>query len=259
QFLRATLEPLRAIWPKGVPIVLCCKGIEQGSGMLMSEVATDVLGDKAPIAVLSGPTFAAEVARGLPTAVTVAMEDFAAAEALSEALAAPTFRTYAADDVIGAEVGGAVKNVLAIGCGIVEGHGLGDNARAALITRGVAEIARLSQDLGGRPETLLGLCGMGDITLTCNAMQSRNFSLGHALGRGRKLADVLAERVTVAEGVSTAASVSALADKRGIDMPIAKAVDAILHKNAGIEFCIQSLLNRPLKPEIIADPDIMAG
>ena len=186
-----------------------------------------------PHAVLSGPTFAGEVARGLPTAVTLACADAASARVLSAMLGSRALRPYLADDPIGAEIGGALKNVMAIACGIVVGRGLGENARAAIITRGLAEMVRLAQAKGGRPATLMGLCGLGDLTLTCTSAQSRNFSLGLALGQGRTLEAVLADRHSVAEGVTSAPAAVALAKRLGIEMPIAAAVDAILHRGAG--------------------------
>jgi len=249
QFLRGVARTLAANAPTRLPLVICAKGIEQGTGALMSEVAEQELADH-PIAALSGPTFAIEVARDLPTAVTLACDDAAIGERLVSALGTARFRTYLSDDVIGAEVGGAVKNVLAIACGIVEGRGLGDNARAALITRGLAEMVRLAVAKGGRRETLMGLCGLGDLTLTCNAMQSRNFSLGVAIGQGRTLAEIEAERRSVAEGVPNSASVAALAAQLGIDMPIAAAVDAILQHGGGIDETIAGLLGRPLTREL---------
>ncbi len=245
QFLRATCEALVPALGAATPIVVCAKGIEIATGALMNEVAEDVLAGR-PLAVLSGPTFAIEVAREQPTAVTLAATDPNLARQLVAALATPRFRPYQGDDVVGAEVGGAVKNVLAIACGIVEGRGLGDNARAALITRGLAEMARLCAAKGGRPETLMGLSGIGDLTLTCNAMQSRNFSLGCALGQGRSLADVLGARRSVAEGVDTAAAVMALAGRLGIDMPISAAVDAIVNRGADIDASVAKLLARPV-------------
>jgi glycerol-3-phosphate dehydrogenase (NAD(P)+) len=230
------------------PVVICAKGIEQKSGALMTEVVADAL-PGLPFAVLSGPTFAAEVARELPTAVTLACAEPGLAETLAAALRTPRFRVYHSADVAGAQVGGAVKNVLAIACGIVEGRGLGDNARAALITRGLAEIVRLGLAKGAEPETFLGLCGLGDITLTCNATQSRNFSLGLALGQGETLEAVLKSRHSVAEGVFTASSVVALARRLGVDMPISEAVDGILNAGANVEATIAGLLARPFKAE----------
>ncbi|MFM9844180.1 MAG: NAD(P)H-dependent glycerol-3-phosphate dehydrogenase [Dongiaceae bacterium] len=232
----------------GVPVVLCCKGFEQGSGKLMTEVAAEVL-PRAAVAVLSGPTFAAEVARGLPTAVTLATADPALGRDLVRSLGTPAFRPYLSADPIGAEVGGAVKNVLAIACGIAIGRKLGDNARAALLTRGLAEIMRLGLALGARPATLMGLSGLGDLTLTCNGRQSRNLSLGIALGEGQKLADFLAGRRTVAEGLFSAGAVVARAHRLKIEMPIAEAVDAIVNRGADIGQTIAGLLNRPFKEE----------
>ncbi len=248
QFLRAAMGELAESIKPGVPIVICAKGIEQETGALMSEIAADVLA-QTPVLVLSGPTFAAEVAAGLPAAVTLASTDAELALRVSGALAGPRFRIYRSDDPIGAQVGGAVKNVLAIGCGIVEGRGLGDNARAALITRGLAEIVRLGHAKGAKAETLMGLCGVGDLMLTCNAMQSRNFSLGVALGKGEALADVIGARPSVAEGVFSATAVSQLAAQLKIDMPICLAVDGILNHFADIDATIEGLLSRPMKQE----------
>ncbi len=244
QFLRPVLESLKAHLSLGVPAVICAKGIEQDSGALMSEIAAEVL-PQTPVAVLSGPTFAAEVARDLPAAVTLAAADEKIAMQLAQALGTNRFRIYLSDDMIGAQIGGAVKNVLAIGCGIIEGRGLGDNARAALITRGLAEIVRLGAAKGAKAETLMGLCGVGDLVLTCSAMQSRNFSLGVALGQGDALADILSARASVAEGVFSAASVTELAGRLNIDMPISLAVDGILNHFADIDASIEGLLSRP--------------
>ena len=248
QFLRPVMETLKDGFEPGVPAVICAKGIEQDTGALMSEIAAEVL-PETPVAVLSGPTFANEVACDLPAAVTLAASDEALGIELSDALGTPRFRVYRSDDVIGAQIGGAVKNVLAIGCGIAEGRGLGDNARAALITRGLAEIVRLGLAKGGRAETLMGLCGIGDLVLTCNAMQSRNFSLGVALGKGDALAHILDARTSVAEGVFSAASVSQLARDLGVDMPICLAVDGILNHFADIDATIEGLLSRPVDLE----------
>ncbi|HEY7687741.1 MAG TPA: NAD(P)H-dependent glycerol-3-phosphate dehydrogenase [Dongiaceae bacterium] len=236
----------------GVPVVLCCKGFEQGSGELMTEVAAEAL-PRSPIAVLSGPTFAAEVARGLPTAVTLAAANAALGRELVQALGTAAFRPYLSTDPIGAEVGGAVKNVLAIACGIAMGRKLGDNARAALLTRGLAEIMRLGLALGAQPATLMGLSGLGDLTLTCNGRQSRNLSLGIALGEGQMLAAYLAGRRTVAEGLFSASAVTARARSLKIEMPIAEAVDAIVNRNADIGETITALLSRPFREEAAGD------
>ena len=248
QFMRAAISGLKDGLGSGVPAVVCTKGIEKASHALMSEIVDDVL-PGTPVAVLSGPTFAAEVAADKPTAVTLACADADTAVRLSEALGTPRFRPYRSDDIIGAQIGGAVKNVLAIGCGIVEGGGLGDNARAALITRGLAEIVRLGSAKGAKAETLMGLCGIGDLVLTCNAMQSRNFSLGVGLGRGETLDDIINARTSVAEGVSNASSVSELAGTLHIDMPICLAVDGILNHGADIDGTIEGLLSRPVTVE----------
>jgi glycerol-3-phosphate dehydrogenase (NAD(P)+) len=248
QHLRATLERLRKSWKDAVP-VLCAKGIERRTGLLMPEVCSEMLPDH-PSVVLSGPNFAREVALDLPAAVTLAGSDEATVTALMNALGTKRFRPYASDDPIGAAIGGAVKNVLAIAAGIVEGRGLGENARAALITRALVEIRQLAMAKGGRPETPMGLSGLGDLLLTCTSRQSRNYSLGHALGAGETLASLLDGRRTVVEGVETAAAIRALADRLSIDMPIAVAVDAILHHGAAIDGTVGQLLGRPFRTEL---------
>jgi len=253
QNLRALALRLSPDVAKTTPIVICSKGIEQGSGALMSEVVAECL-QGTPLAVLSGPGFAHEIARDLPTALTLACRDGDLGKRLIEAIGNPRFRPYLGDDPVGAEIGGAVKNVIAIACGIVQGKRLGDNARAALITRGLAEMARLGVAKGAKPETFMGLSGLGDLTLTCNATQSRNFSLGVALGEGRTLAQALAGRRSIAEGIATAASVTALALELGVEMPISAAVDAVLHKGAKIDATIEALLARPLTSEGLARP-----
>ena len=243
QHLRATLGA--AALPATTPVVLCAKGIEAGSHKLMLEVARDRLPN--PIAVLSGPSFAHEVAAGKPCAITLACEDKALAERLISAMARPTFRLYQSDDVIGAEIGGAVKNVLAIACGVVEGAGLGLNARAALIARGFAEMTRFGVARGARAETLAGLSGLGDLVLTCSSENSRNFRLGVGLGQGRPLPDLLAGPA-VAEGAATAPVLIEAARAAGVDMPICAAVAALL-AGASVPETITALLARPLKPE----------
>ena len=248
QHLRGIASDLDPVLSQDTPLVLCCKGIERNSGKLMTEVAAEALPGR-PLAVLSGPTFAAEVASGLPTAVTLASDDPELAAALAESLGNRSFRPYLSNDPIGAEIGGAVKNVIAIACGIVQGRALGENARAALITRGLAEIVRLGLAKGGRPETLMGLSGFGDLTLTCTAVQSRNYALGLALGEGADFGDLMSVRLTVAEGVESAAAVTTLAKTLGIEMPISKAVNAILHQGADIDAVIGSLLARPFTTE----------
>jgi glycerol-3-phosphate dehydrogenase (NAD(P)+) len=245
QHLRTVLAGLPA---GGQPLVLCAKGIEEGSGLLMHEVAAAVQPDS-PIAVLSGPTFAHEVAAGLPTAVTLAAEDPVLGEKLVARIARPAFRPYYSDDVAGAEVGGAVKNVLAIACGVVEGRGLGQNARAALISRGFAEMTRFGLAKGARPETLAGLAGLGDLVLTCSSTSSRNFSLGKGIGEGARAADLLADRRTVAEGAFTAPVLRRAADALGVDMPIVAAVCDLLDGTAKVDEVVGRLLARPLRPE----------
>ncbi|CCQ75378.1 NAD(P)H-dependent glycerol-3-phosphate dehydrogenase [Magnetospira sp. QH-2] len=248
QVLRTVCQNLAPHWTAGVPAVICSKGIETATGALMTQVVTESL-LHAPIAVLSGPSFAGEVARGLPTAVTLACADEALGQTIAEALGNPAFRTYWSTDVIGAQLGGSVKNVLAIACGIVEGRGMGDNARAALVTRGLAEMSRLAVALGARPETLMGLSGLGDLVLTANAMQSRNFSFGVQLGQGQTVQQILDSRTAVTEGVHTAAAVAALAEQLAIDLPICQAADAVLNRGADLNATITALLSRPLTKE----------
>ncbi len=232
------------------PLVLCSKGIEADTMALMSEAAAATCPD-APVAVLSGPTFASEVARGLPTAVTLACADDAVAEQVARRIAQPAFRPYRSTDVVGAEIGGAVKNVLAIACGVVEGAGLGKNARAALIARGCAEMTRFGLARGARPETLAGMSGLGDLVLTCSSEQSRNFSLGLGLGQGRSAASLMADRRTVAEGAFTAPVLVQAAEAAGVEMPISHAVASLLAGEMGVEAAIRSLLARPLKEEAV--------
>ncbi|MES2175635.1 MAG: NAD(P)H-dependent glycerol-3-phosphate dehydrogenase [Pseudomonadota bacterium] len=234
--------------PAGVPLVLCSKGIEAGTSLLMSEVAAQAQ-PTSPIAVLSGPTFAHEVAKGLPTAITLACEDRALGQRLAARIARPSFRPYLSDDVIGAEIGGAVKNVLAIACGVAEGAGLGLNARAALISRGFAEMTRFGLARGARPETLGGLSGLGDLVLTCSSTNSRNFSLGKGLGEGASAVALLANRRTVAEGAFTAPVLRDAARAAGVEMPVVEAVCALLADAAPLGAVIDALLARPLRPE----------
>lgn len=248
QHLRETCQHLGPSLAPSTPLVICAKGIEEESGALLSEVVAADL-RQAALAILSGPTFAAEVANGLPTAITLAASDAELGQRLIAALGTREFRPYFTDDVAGAQIGGAVKNVMAIACGIVMGRGFGDNARAALITRGLAEMVRLALAKGGKAETLMGLSGLGDLTLTCSSTQSRNHSLGLALGKGEKLDAYIAGRRSVAEGVSSSAATAALAKKLKIEMPIVSAVDAILHHGAAIDEVIEALLTRPFKAE----------
>ncbi len=217
----------------------------------MSEVVADVIPD-APVAILSGPSFAREVAERLPTALTIAATDKSLAACIAATLGSPRLRLYIGTDIIGAQVGGAVKNVLAIACGIATGRGLGENARAALITRGMAEMTRLTEALGGMPETLLGLSGIGDVVLTCMSETSRNFTVGMALGQGKTLAEALAGKRSVAEGVASAAAVVARAKTVGVTMPIAEAVDAILNLSADVDTTIAGVMARPLGREEVS-------
>ncbi len=244
QHVRSVLGAIRI---GTMPLVLCAKGIEAGTRLLVGEVARAVQPD-APIAVLSGPTFAHEVAAGQPTAVTLACEDEALGARLAARLAGPTFRTYASSDVVGAEIGGAVKNVLAIACGVVEGAGLGQNARAALIARGFAEMTRFGLARGARVETLAGLSGLGDLVLTCSSTNSRNFSLGVGLGQGRAAAELMADRRTVAEGAFTAPVLREAARDAGVAMPVSEAVCALL-EGANVTEVVGALLARPLTRE----------
>jgi glycerol-3-phosphate dehydrogenase (NAD(P)+) len=248
QHLRAVARELAPAVPAGRPLVVCAKGIEAGSLALMTEVLAAELPGR-PAAVLSGPTFAGEVAAGKPAAVTLAAADADLGAGLAEAIGSRSFRPYLSDDTVGAQIGGAVKNVAAIACGIVDGRGLGENARAALITRALAEISRLALAKGARPETLTGLSGLGDLTLTCTGAGSRNHSLGVELGRGRTKQEVLGARSSVAEGVFSAAATVALARTHGVDMPIAEAVDGVLNHDAAIAETIEGLLARPFRSE----------
>ncbi|MDX3901279.1 MAG: NAD(P)H-dependent glycerol-3-phosphate dehydrogenase [Sphingobium sp.] len=245
QHLRSALADAPAAT---TPLILCSKGIEAGTGLLMSEVVAE-LRPQAPVAVLSGPTFAHEVAAGLPTAVTLACGDPALAPRLAARIARPAFRPYLSDDVIGAEIGGAVKNVLAIACGVAEGAGLGLNARASLISRGFAEMTRFGLARGARAETLGGLSGLGDLVLTCSSTNSRNFSLGKGLGEGRSAAELLESRRTVAEGAFTAPVLRDAAHAAGVEMPVVEAVCALLEGRVPVARVVEALLARPLRPE----------
>lgn len=243
QTLRGLLDQLDGNLAPGVPLVLCAKGIERGTGRLLSEIAAEMLPEN-PLAILSGPSFATDVARGLPTAVTVAAEDAALTAHLAAQFSSQSFRCYSTTDVVGVEIGGALKNVLAIAAGAVSGAGLGASAQAAMVTRGFVELRRLGRAFGARPETLMGLSGLGDLILSCGSSQSRNFSYGIALGRGEPL-----EGRPLAEGVATAGIAAEIARKRGIDAPITSAVDLLLKGELTIERAVTALLSRPLKSE----------
>ena len=243
------LRPVLADLPLGnAPLILCSKGMEAGSFAFPIDIAHEVAPDRA-VAVLSGPTFAHEVAAGLPTAITLAAADPALGETLARALARPHFRPYVSTDIVGAEIGGAVKNILAIACGIVDGAGLGLNARAALISRGFAEMTRFGLSRGAEADTLAGLAGLGDLVLTCTSSNSRNFSLGQGLGRGEDIATLMADRRTVAEGAFSAPVVAAAAHADGIDMPITDAVARLVAGEIRAAEAIQALLSRPLRRE----------
>lgn len=243
QSLRQMLELLRDHVAGDVPLVLCAKGIERETGRLMSDIAAEILPGN-PVAALSGPSFATDVARGLPTAVTVAAQDAGQASHLAEFLSAPHFRCYSSDDLIGVEIGGALKNVMAIAVGAAAGAGLGASAQAAIVTRGFVELRRIGSALGAQPETLFGLSGLGDLVLTCSSPQSRNFAYGMALGRGESL-----ENRPLAEGVATAGIAARIARERGLEAPITAAVEAILAGRLSINQAIEALMSRPLKSE----------
>ena len=248
QHLRSVATNFAGHLGRATPVIICAKGIELESGAVMSDVTQDAMGDR-PIAVLSGPTFAHEVARGFPSAVALACGDSVFGEAVAAALGSATFRPYLSNDMIGAQIGGALKNIIAIAAGIAIGRGLGENARAAIMTRGFAEMVRLARAKGARLETLAGLSGLGDLVLTCSSTQSRNFSLGQALGKGELLHSILAGRDSVAEGITSAPAVVAIGEKLVVDLPIVGAVDAVLHRGADIGETISALLARPFRPE----------
>lgn len=245
QHVRATLS---ALMPTKAALILCAKGIEMQSQKLLCEVAKDICPNNT-IAILSGPTFAHEVAANKPGAVTFACDDPVLGKTLIQAIATTSFRPYYSNDIIGAEIGGAVKNVLAIACGVVEGAGLGLNARAALIARGYAEMLRYGLAKGARAETLAGLSGLGDLVLTCNSENSRNFALGVGLGQGQSARNLLANRINVAEGAQTAAVLQKSAQSLHVDMPIVDAVCALLLEQSNVKDVVKTLLARPLRTE----------
>jgi glycerol-3-phosphate dehydrogenase (NAD(P)+) len=249
--LRETARALRGLQQgtRAAPVIWACKGLETGSGKLPHEIIAEEMGGDAACGVLTGPSFAAEVARGLPTAVTLASNDPGFATDWVHKLHQPRFRIYANDDIIGCETGGALKNVIAIAAGVADGMGYGLNTRAAIITRGLAEIARLACALGGRHETLMGLAGMGDLILTCTGDLSRNRQVGLALADGKNLPAILAELGHVAEGVYTAHEASRLSRRLGVDMPICSGVDTLLHGDASASAVVEQLLARDPKQE----------
>lgn len=249
QSARDLLQTLAAAFDhQAIPVAMCCKGVERDSLLLMNQVLEQVW-PEAQAAVLSGPSFARDVAKGLPTAVTLACDNEALRKQWLVSLRDKHFRPYGSSDIIGAELGGAVKNVLAIACGIVEGRGLGQSAKAALMARGFMEFQRLGLEMGAQSGTLAGLSGLGDLILTCSSAQSRNMSLGMEIGRGKCAADILAARNTVSEGAACASAVIALASRYGVDMPICAAVTDIIEKGAAVEDKLDALMRRPLRHE----------
>ena len=237
--------------PGRAPVVICAKGFEEASGRRLSEVVGQATGDR-PVAALSGPNFAREVALGLPAATTLGVADEGLGEQLASYLSSAHFRVYWTDDLAGVEVGGAVKNVLALASGVVMGLGLGENARAGLITRGLAELTRLGAALGARPETLAGLAGLGDLILTAMSLTSRNTSFGYALGRGRSARELRAQALPLAEGVATAPAVARLGDRLEIDLPIVRTIDDLLEERCRLDEVVERLMLRPLRPEASA-------
>lgn len=249
QHIRSAMTDFKDII-KDKPFIICAKGIEIETGHLMSEVVEEVI-PGAQVGFLSGPTFASEIARGLPCAVTLAIEDKETGEEIVASIGSKILRTYLTDDIIGTQIGGAVKNVIAIASGMIQGGNMGESARCALVTRGLTEMGRLAKAMGAKKETLTGMCGVGDLMLTCSSMQSRNFSLGVALGEGKTLEEILGDRIAVTEGVHTAKALRVMAQNNAVDMPIAKAVYEFLHEGATIEEIIENTLSRPLRREAI--------
>ena len=244
-----TLRQLAPLRPASAGVAWATKGFEPGSGRFLHEVAEDILGPSVPLAVVTGPSFAKEVTLGLPTAVTVHGDDVEFTQQVADVLHGPAFRAYTGNDMLGAELGGAMKNVLAVATGVADGMQLGLNARAGLITRGLNEMLRLAAAIGGRPETLMGLAGLGDLVLTSTGDLSRNRRLGLALGRGQSLPDAVREIGQVVESVQTADEVMRQADRHGIDLPISSAVRAVLHGDLSPAEGLQQLLAREQKPE----------
>ena len=244
-----TLRLLAPLRPAAAGVAWATKGFEPGSGRFLHEVAEDILGPSVPLAVVTGPSFAKEVTLGLPTAVTVHGDDAEFTQQVADVLHGPAFRAYTGNDMLGAELGGAMKNVLAVATGAADGMQLGLNARAGLITRGLNEMLRLAAAIGGRPETMMGLAGLGDLVLTSTGDLSRNRRLGLALGRGQSLHDAVREIGQVVESVQTADEVMRQADRHGIDLPISSAVQSLLHGDLSPAEALQQLLAREQKPE----------
>jgi len=248
QFMREVLVLLAPHLRSRVPLLICAKGIEAGTNLLMHQVAQEIAPDH-PLAILSGPSFAVDIANGLPSAVTLACKDHAVGSDLVQAIGTPSFRPYLSEDIIGVQIGGAIKNVIAIACGITQGRALGESARAALMTRGLAEMTRLAVMLGAQAQTMMGLSGLGDLALTCNSLQSRNFNLGLRLGQGESLASIMEKSQGVFEGASTASGALKLARSVQVDVPICTVVDAVLNGGEDIATAIMELLSRPFTIE----------
>lgn len=248
QSLRETLKNLKPYLGSQTALVLSSKGIELKTGLMMSEVANEILPEN-PLCVLSGPNFAREIAAGQPAATTLACSDKSLAKKIQAAIGSPYFRPYVTDDMTGVQIAGALKNVIAIACGIAQGLGFGESTRASLVTRGMAEIVRLGTAMGARTETFLGLSGMGDLMLTCSSLQSRNFSLGVALGQGEKLETLRAKSRAVTEGVHTAKAALELAARYTIEMPVTNAVNQCLNEGRKLDDALKDMLNRPFGNE----------
>lgn len=248
QFVRSTLKALSSNLTPGKPVIICSKGLEIETGGLLSQVAKEEL-DDTPIGVMSGPTFAIEVAKGFPAAMTMAIEDKDIGQDIVDSINSQNLRIYTASDMIGLQIGGAVKNVIAIACGVAKGFELGQSTQAALMTRGLAEMARLVSAMDGKKTTLMGMCGFGDLVLTCTSEQSRNFSLGFALGQGQSIEDLLKQREgkCVTEGYHTARAVRRMASNHAVDMPISMAVYESLHESKPLQQSMEELLERPVK------------
>ena len=248
QFMRSVLEEIKDNLNDSIPVVLCSKGIETKTLSLMNEITQSII-PKNPLAILSGPSFAIDVVNNKPTAVTLACKDLSIGKNIADSISLPTFRPYLSEDIVGAQIGGATKNVIAIAAGVVEGQNLGDSARAATIARGFSEINRLAVALGGQEETLSGLSGMGDLLLTCNSITSRNFSLGIKLGKGLSAEEATDGLSSIAEGMYSAKAIDKLSKKLGVEMPITNAVNDLIEKKRSLDEIIDDLLSRPIRRE----------
>ena len=248
QFMRSVLEDIKDNLNDSIPVVLCSKGIETKTLSLMNEITESII-PKNPLAILSGPSFAIDVVNNKPTAVTLACKDLSIGKKIADSISLPTFRPYLSEDIVGAQIGGATKNVIAIAAGVVEGQNLGDSARAATIARGFSEINRLAVALGGQEETLSGLSGMGDLLLTCNSITSRNFSLGIKLGKGLSVEEATDGLSSIAEGMYSAKAIDKLSKKLGVEMPITNAVNDLIEKKRSLDEIIDDLLSRPIRRE----------